>query len=264
MNRTAARRVVCFDCDSTLTTIEGIDWLARRAGVGAEVENLTRRAMGGEVPLESVYAARLALIRPRPEDLAALARAYDERAVEDARATLAALAGAGLETWVVSGGLLGAVLPFAVGLGIGRERVRAVPVPWGEADPWAATAAHPLARTAGKQGEIAALAAGAEVTLVGDGASDAAARPAVDRLIGFGGVVPQERMRAVADDWITSPSLAPVVPLLVGPDPGPLAGTPHETVWRAGMALIEAGWARRGRGSDDGCEGSGGGPMIAP
>lgn len=263
MSRAAARRVVCFDCDSTLTTIEGIDWLARRAGAGAEVGELTRRAMAGEVPLESVYAARLALVGPRPEDLAALARAYNEHAVEDVRATLAALAAAGLETWVVSGGLLEAVLPFAVGLGIGHERVRAVPVPWGEADPWTAAATHPLARTAGKQGEIAALAAGAEVTLVGDGASDAAARPAVDRLIGFGGVVPHERMRAVADDWISFPSLAPVVPLLVGPDPGPLAGTPHEAVWRAGTALIEAGGARRGRG-DDGCGGSRGGPMIAP
>jgi len=264
MTGAATRRVVCFDCDSTLTTIEGIDWLARRAGVRAEVEDLTRRAMAGEVPLESVYAARLALVRPRPDDLAALARAYDEHAGEDARATLAALAAAGLETWVVSGGLIEAVLPFAVGLGIRRERVRAVPVPWGETDPWAAAAAHPLARTAGKKDEISTLAAGDEVTLVGDGASDAAARPAIDRLIGFGGVVRHERTREVADDWISSPSLAPVVPLLVGPDPGPLAGTPHEAVWRAGTALIEAGRARRGSGSGDGCGGSGGGPMIAP
>ena len=85
------RRVVCFDCDSTLTAIEGIDWLAARAGAGRQVEALTRRAMDGEVPLESVYAERLAVVRPHPDDLAALARAYALHAVQDARETLAAL-----------------------------------------------------------------------------------------------------------------------------------------------------------------------------
>ena len=138
MTARAARRVVCFDCDSTLTSIEGIVWLARRAGAGPEVEDLTRRAMAGEVPLESVYAARLAAVGPGPDDLAALAHAYAEHAVEDARATVAALVGAGLEVWVVSGGLLEAVAPFAVSLGVARERVRAVPIPWREADPWGA------------------------------------------------------------------------------------------------------------------------------
>ncbi|MGH7566889.1 MAG: HAD family hydrolase, partial [Gemmatimonadota bacterium] len=99
-----ARRVVCFDCDSTLTAIEGIVWLAERAGAGPEVEALTRRAMDGEVPLESVYAERLAAVRPEPDDLAALAEAYAAHAVEDAREVLAALAAAGFEPWVVSGG----------------------------------------------------------------------------------------------------------------------------------------------------------------
>ncbi len=237
------RRVVCFDCDSTLTAIEGIDWLAERAGTGREVEALTRRAMDGEVPLESVYAARLAVVRPRPDDLTALARAYIAHAIEDARETLAALAAAGIETWIVSGGLLEAVEPFAAWLGIDPARVLAVPLRWSDPDPWAATAAHTLASTGGKRLALAGLAESAEVTLVGDGASDAAARAAVDRLIGFGGVVRHERMREAADHWIDAPSLSPVVPFLVGRRPGPLAGTIHEVVWKKGTALIEGGQA---------------------
>ncbi|MGH7566924.1 MAG: hypothetical protein ACREK2_08860, partial [Gemmatimonadota bacterium] len=170
--------------------------------------------------------------------------AYAAHAVEDAREALAALAAAGIEPWVVSGGLLAAVQPFAVWLGIEPGRVLAVPVRWSDADPWAAAAAHPLASTGGKRGALARLGQDAEVTLVGDGASDAAARAEVDRLIGFGGVVRHERMRETADLWIDSPSLAPVVPLLVGRRPGPLAGTIHEKVWQKGSALIEAGRMR--------------------
>jgi phosphoserine phosphatase len=200
--------------------------------------------MAGEVPLESVYAARLAAVRPGPEDLAALAEAYADWVVEDAREVVAALSAAGIEPWVVSGGLLAAVLPFAAALGFEPVRVVAVPIRWSDADPWAAAAAHPLAATSGKRAVVAGLAPGAQVALVGDGASDVAARDAVDLLIGFGGVVRHARMREAADAWIDAPSHAPVVPFLVGSAPGPLEGTIHEAVWQKGTALIEAGQAR--------------------
>jgi phosphoserine phosphatase len=238
------RRIACFDCDSTLTAIEGIVWLAERAGAGPEVEALTHRAMEGEIPLELVYAERLAAVRPGPADLAALAEAYRAHAVEDAAETVAALAAAGVEAWVVSGGLLAAVQPFAEWLGIAPERVLAVPVPWSAPDPWTAAAEHPLASTEGKRVVIGRLAESADITLIGDGASDVLARSEVDCLIGFGGVVQHRLMRETADAWIEAPSLAPVVPLLLRGDPGPLAGTIHESVWHKGASWIRLGKAR--------------------
>ncbi|CAN5831879.1 hypothetical protein BH20GEM1_BH20GEM1_08640 [soil metagenome] len=237
------RRIVCFDCDSTLTAIEGIDWLAERAGVGREVGAMTRQAMDGEVPLESVYVARLAAVRPGPDDLTALAGAYADHVVDDARDSVAALSAAGIEPWVLSGGLLAAVLPFAAWLGIEPGRVLAVPIRWSDADPWGAAAAHPLASTSGKRSVVARLASGAQVALVGDGASDVAARDEVDLLIGFGGVARHARMREAADAWIDAPSLSPVVPFLVGTHPGSLEGTIHEAVWQKGTILLAAGQA---------------------
>ena len=53
--------VVCFDCDSTLSKIEGIDELAKLAGLGEEMARLTDAAMNGVVPLEAVYEKRLSL-----------------------------------------------------------------------------------------------------------------------------------------------------------------------------------------------------------
>ena len=58
---------VVLDVDSTLCGVEGIDWLAQRRGgdVARRVRELTDRAMNGEIPLDSVYGERLAMLDGR-------------------------------------------------------------------------------------------------------------------------------------------------------------------------------------------------------
>ena len=75
-------RCVIFDCDSTLSTIEGIEVLA--AAHREEVAALTDAAMRGEIPLEQVYGRRLDLVRPTRDAVAALGRRYVETLVPDA------------------------------------------------------------------------------------------------------------------------------------------------------------------------------------
>src|SRR5205823_5222451 len=67
------RRVV-FDCDSTLTRIEGIDELAAMNDVPHEVAGMTRRAMDGEIPFEEVFARRLELIKPTRKQLSGIGK----------------------------------------------------------------------------------------------------------------------------------------------------------------------------------------------
>ena len=69
---------VVLDVDSTLSAIEGIDWLAARRGPAVErlVAELTDRAMRGEIALDAVYGERLALVRPTRAEIDALAEAY--------------------------------------------------------------------------------------------------------------------------------------------------------------------------------------------
>ena len=71
-------RSVILDVDSTLCGVEGIDWLARQRGadVADQTALLTQRAMAGEIPLESVYGERLALIRPTLREITALSAEY--------------------------------------------------------------------------------------------------------------------------------------------------------------------------------------------
>jgi phosphoserine phosphatase len=80
---------VCFDCDSTLTRIEGIDELARRSGCEAKIASLTEAAMNGAIPLEAVYAKRLDLVRPDRAALAWLAGRYTDEMVSGAAETIA-------------------------------------------------------------------------------------------------------------------------------------------------------------------------------
>ncbi len=68
-------QAVCFDVDSTVSPDEGIDVLAAHAGVGAEVAELTRAAMGGAVLFEDALRERLAIIEPTREMLDGCLRA---------------------------------------------------------------------------------------------------------------------------------------------------------------------------------------------
>lgn len=57
------RRLICFDMDSTLIQTECIDELAKRAGVGKEVSEITEQAMRGEIDFKESFTRRVALLK---------------------------------------------------------------------------------------------------------------------------------------------------------------------------------------------------------
>lgn len=57
------RRLICFDMDSTLIQTECIDELAKRAGVGDKVSEITSRAMRGEIDFKESFKERVALLK---------------------------------------------------------------------------------------------------------------------------------------------------------------------------------------------------------
>src|SRR5690606_4503348 len=78
--------------------------------------------------------------------------------------------------------------------------------------------------------------------MVGDGVSDMATRTVVDLFVGFGGVVARQKVRDGADAFVDSASIAPILPLAVGPSGyARLAGTPHQAVFERGLALAQSG-----------------------
>lgn len=211
---------VVFDCDSTLSSLEGIDELAALAGVRAEVEALTHQAMNGDVPLEAVYGKRLELIRPGRADLAQIAREYLATLVPGARETIAALQARGIAVAIVSGGLRDALLPLAKVLGIDEANLFAVPLEFDGNGDYLALPDHPLTTAHGKADIIAAWKKQhgfRQVIMVGDGMSDIAARAegAADAVIGYGGVIVREAVREKADVFVVEQDLQTLLPLLI-------------------------------------------------
>ncbi|MDO4776558.1 MAG: HAD-IB family phosphatase [Cardiobacteriaceae bacterium] len=212
---------VAFDCDSTLSSLEGIDELAALAGVREEVASLTDQAMNGDIPLEAVYGKRLDLIRPKRADLAHIAREYLATIVPGARETIAALQARGVAVAIVSGGLIDAILPLAHALGIAEENVFAVPLEFDGNGDYLGLPAHPLATAHGKAEVIAAWKKRhgfKQVVMVGDGMSDIAARAegAADAVIGYGGVIVRDAVRKQADVFVADNDLRALLPLLHG------------------------------------------------
>lgn len=211
---------VIFDCDSTLSALEGIEELA--AEHRREVETLTDAAMRGEVPLEEVYGRRLELIRPNRAAVEALVPRYVDGLVEDAADVVTALGAAGVAVRVVSGGLLPAVLGLARHLGLTDDAVEAVPVRFDADGEYAGyDAAAPAARARGKAAVVRAWKASSAglpepVLFVGDGATDLEARPEVDLFVAYAGVVARPEVLEAAPVVIRSASLAPVLPLALG------------------------------------------------
>lgn len=57
------RRLICFDMDSTLIQTECIDELAKKAGVGEQVQKITECAMRGEIDFKESFKERVALLK---------------------------------------------------------------------------------------------------------------------------------------------------------------------------------------------------------
>ncbi len=57
------KRMICFDMDSTLVDMEGIDEMARIAGVHREVARITTKAMRGDFDFETSLKQRVAMLR---------------------------------------------------------------------------------------------------------------------------------------------------------------------------------------------------------
>ncbi len=205
--------VICFDCDSTLSKIEGIDELAGRVGLGEAMAKLTDAAMNGEVPLEAVYEQRLSLIRPDRDSIDWLGNLYIERIVDGVKEVFETLSAQNKELHIISGGIRQAILPLAKCLGLSETQVHAVDIYFNEDGSYRDYDRNsPLARSGGKA-EICKrlLKSESSMVMIGDGKTDMEAKQAGAVVVGFGGVVDRQVVRELADFYSAEPSLVSVL-----------------------------------------------------
>ncbi|MEM9776185.1 MAG: HAD-IB family phosphatase [Chloroflexota bacterium] len=223
---------VFFDCDSTLSTIEGIDVLAESADKKWRVEVLTNAAMNGDLDLSEVYGKRLKAVRPTREQVHQIKNAYKKTVVEDAADVIAALQHIGVEVFVISGGLLEPVKEFAISLGVKADNVRAVDVQYDSlsGEWWRQSDGRAVRYKTFEEGALTVTDGKADIVqellksrppgrslLIGDGSSDMMASRRVDLFVGYGGVITREKVLNGAPVFIHCASLAPLLLIALGP-----------------------------------------------
>jgi phosphoserine phosphatase len=199
-------KLIIFDCDSTLSSIEGIDELARAKGpaIFSEIEALTNAAMNGEVPLDQVFARRLEIIRPDLAVCASVEQLYIDTVEPTAVVTLDTLREQGWKVVILSGGFKRLIEPLAAFLKI--DRIEAVPLNLDENGLYVSfDNSYPTTYNGGKPEIIRQLKiefSPDKIIMVGDGISDLETKSEVDSFIGYGGYTPREKVQAGADHFI--------------------------------------------------------------
>lgn len=98
------KKLLVADMDSTIITVECIDVLAARAGIGDEIAAITARTIRGELDFASSLRERVALLAGTP--ISALEEAWrqDVGLTPGARTLVATMAAHGAVTALISGG----------------------------------------------------------------------------------------------------------------------------------------------------------------
>ncbi|MFC6145870.1 phosphoserine phosphatase SerB [Corynebacterium nasicanis] len=122
-----SKRLVCFDCDSTLITGEVIEMLAAHAGKEAEVAEVTERAMRGELDFEESLRERVATLQGLDASVID-AVAKDIVLTPGARTTIRTLHKMGYRTAVVSGGFIQVLEDLAADLELDYVRANTLEI----------------------------------------------------------------------------------------------------------------------------------------
>lgn len=194
---------VCFDVDSTVITEEGIDVLAASLGKGEEVAAWTLRAMEGDTKFEDALAARLDIMKPSRQSIQSCLQNHPLQFSPGIERLIELLNLAQIDVFFVSGGFRGMIEPVAKTLCVAKTNIVANTILFHEdTGEYAGFDREEL--TAADMGKPRAVQKIKDdhgyttVVMVGDGATDAQAKPPADAFIGFGGVSVRDSVREKA------------------------------------------------------------------
>jgi len=198
---------VCFDVDSTVVQEEGIDVLADFLGKGEQVAALTKQAMEGGLPFQDALKLRLDLLQPSRADIQACLQAHPLQLTPGVHEFITKLQAANKHVYLVSGGFRLMIEPVAERVNIPKSRIVANTILFDAHGHYTSFDENePTSQDMGKPRALRTIqAAGGYHTMVmiGDGATDAQAKPPAAAFIGFGGVAVREKVVQVADWFVT-------------------------------------------------------------
>ncbi|XP_003386961.1 PREDICTED: phosphoserine phosphatase-like [Amphimedon queenslandica] len=204
----ARATAVCFDVDSTLIRLEGIDRLAKVCGVGEEVEKITKTAMSGNMNFKEALGMRLNIIKPTlnkvkqlvEEDLSDI----DNVLTPHVKELVDLLHSRGISVYVISGGFRRLIEPITNNLRIEKKNLYCNALLFNEAGEYEGFDLDQLTcQDGGKSLVMRDIKKKHEyVVMIGDGMTDLQASPPADAFIGFGGNVVRSRVKELSNWYV--------------------------------------------------------------
>jgi len=232
---------IIFDCDGTLTKLEGINELAVQNGVGDEVTMLTDQAMTTTGVTQSLYAKRLSLVKPSRQQLEELGQRYFDERIPDIEHVIKILQRLGKSVFVISAGLKMAVDIFANHLNIPLSHVCAVKIEFDKQGNYIDFDHDSLLTNPGGKGYLVEQMKQQypSVMHIGDGVNDLDAKDHVTRFVGYGGIFFRDSIQKQSDFYIRSLSLAPVLALALTEREVKKLSDDEFVFYQNGVSLIE-------------------------
>ena len=230
-----------FDCDGTLSSIEGIDQLALMAQTGPQVAQLTEEAMSQSGLNQALFAKRLDLIQPTQQSIQTLAQSYWEHQTPDIYTCIQVLKSLGKTIYIASAGLLPAVAPFGQRLGVKKEHCFAVAITFDAQGLYLGfDQQSPLVLNEGKKQVVQSLAQShRKIGFVGDGCNDVACAEVVDFFIGYGFLSKRTQVQEASDVYLTCKSMAPILPLILTHDEKKQLSKESLAIFQYGVKLLK-------------------------
>lgn len=208
---------VIFDCDGTLSSIEGIDELAKTPDLKEKIKKMTEKAMAESGLTREIYQKRLAMIKPTHDDMGKLGKKYVLHVVPDIAAVIGIFKNLKKEIFLVSAGITQAVIFLGDHLNIPRKNINAVDLIFDERGHYIDfDRKSVLSEGNGKKQVVEHIKNQyRNLAFVGDGLNDLAAQPLVNRFIGYGGSFYRENIAKACEFYLLTSSMAPLLPLLL-------------------------------------------------
>ncbi|MBX3709725.1 MAG: HAD-IB family phosphatase [Gammaproteobacteria bacterium] len=234
---------IVFDCDGTLSSIEGIDFLAKNNGVGEAVKLLTSEAMGKSGLNPSLYQQRLDLVFPRREQVYALGHQYFAHRVPDISDIINLFKRLNKSIYLVSAGVNPAVRMFGEMLQIPLENVYAVDLRFDQQGNFLDFERNsPLISNDGKRAIVQQIKAQhQDIIHIGDGLNDIVTLDLVTRFIGYGGVAYRKNIAELCKYYIKTLSFTPLIPLVLTQEECANLLPEELSLYQKGLAAINEG-----------------------
>ncbi len=195
--------IVLFDLDSTLTTAETLDLLAKEKGIESKVKKITTETMEGKKPVAELFSNKLKMLAPSKRDRTLIRRIALHNLSSEAldlvrklshyeHVKIGILSMHFRETVEDVGAFIGCDPALCFGLDIQHD----------EHGNYTGYASDQLMAQEGGKGlivlEVKKLNPDAIVVHIGDSVTDLATQGKADLFIGFGGVAVREKVRKAA------------------------------------------------------------------